>query len=127
MARKATASIKFDLQVGHHLPDHKGRCKAPHGHRLQVKLYVRRKIDPETHLSIDFYDLKKYVKKIDDMLDHKYLNDLAGIFPALGYPTSEEIAHFLWDYLEEQGLEGITKIKIAEGTNTAIRISKKDR
>ncbi|PID75344.1 MAG: 6-carboxytetrahydropterin synthase QueD [Deltaproteobacteria bacterium] len=84
----------------HHLRDYPGDCETPHGHNWKVKVTVRAADVDELGMGIDFTVLKKVVKKAIDKLDHKDLNTL----PYFEHknPSSEHIAEFLYDQLQEE-------------------------
>jgi len=44
---------------------------------------------------MDFADIKHAFAPLHDQLDHRYLNEVAG----LGNPTSENLARWIWDRL----------------------------
>ena len=45
---------------------------------------------------IDFADIKRAWKPIDEQLDHRFLNEIEGLERA---PTSENLAVWIWDRL----------------------------
>lgn len=85
---------EFGFESAHFLPhvpdDHK--CKRMHGHSFRVRVYVEGPVDEPIGWVIDFADIKSAVDPIIDRLDHRILNDIAG----LENPTSENIAIWLW-------------------------------
>lgn len=58
---------------------------------------------------MDFAQLRRIFQPVYDQLDHHYLNDIEG----LENPTSENIARWIWQRLE-QTLEGLKKIVVQE-------------
>jgi 6-pyruvoyltetrahydropterin/6-carboxytetrahydropterin synthase len=58
---------------------------------------------------MDFADVKASFKPLHDMLDHHYLNDIAG----LENPTSENIARWIWQRLKPS-LSLLSAVEIRE-------------
>jgi len=91
--------IKTHFAGAHHLRDYPGECETPHGHNWKIEVTVRAKEVDEIGMGIDFKILKKHVKEIVDKLDHRDLNAMEE-FSILN-PSSEHIAMFLFDNLEQ--------------------------
>jgi 6-pyruvoyltetrahydropterin/6-carboxytetrahydropterin synthase len=91
--------IKTHFSGAHHLRDYPGECELPHGHNWKIEVTVRAKEVDEIGMGIDFKILKKHVKEIVDKLDHRDLNAMEE-FSILN-PSSEHIAMFLFDNLEQ--------------------------
>ena len=93
-------SKDFSFEAAHRLPNvpegHK--CARLHGHSFRVRVVVDGPVDPRTGWVMDFADLKAVIKPLHDRLDHRYLNDIAG----LENPTSEVLARWLWDAIAPQ-------------------------
>ena len=90
----------FSFEAAHRLPNvpegHK--CARLHGHSFRVRVVVDGPVDPRTGWVMDFADLKAVNKPLHDRLDHRYLNDVAG----LENPTSEVLARWIWDAIAPQ-------------------------
>jgi 6-pyruvoyltetrahydropterin/6-carboxytetrahydropterin synthase len=88
----------FSLECAHRLPnvpaDHK--CARVHGHSFRVELHVAGPLDPHLGWVMDFADVKRSFQPLFDRLDHRYLNDVAG----LENPTSENLARWIWRELK---------------------------
>ena len=101
----------FHIEAAHRLPnlpaEHK--CSRLHGHSFRVEIHVGGPVDPKTGWIMDFADLKTAFAPVFDALDHRYLNEVAG----LENPTSENLARWIWQKLKP-GLPGLTKVVIAE-------------
>ena len=91
---------EFVVEAAHRLPNvpagHK--CARLHGHSFRVRVVVDGPVDPRTGWVMDFADLKAVIKPLHDQLDHRYLNDIAG----LENPTSEALARWIWDAIAPQ-------------------------
>ncbi len=89
---------RFTFDSAHFLPnvpdDHK--CKNMHGHTYTLTAYFEGDLDSEMGWLIDFGDVKKVVKPIIDVLDHKLLNNIEG----LENPTCEIIAIWIWNKIK---------------------------
>lgn len=115
-----TISKEIEFDAGHRVPNHKSKCRNPHGHRYRVRVYAAGHIVEEPGASdegmlVDFSDLKKIMQtKIHDVLDHGFIiykddeqmvEALYGrdwnviIFPYI--PTAENIARWCWDQIQE--------------------------
>ena len=88
----------FTFEAAHRLPNvpegHK--CARLHGHSFRVELHVSGEPDPHTGWIMDFADLAHAFKPLHDQLDHRYLNEIAG----LENPTSERLAQWLWQRMK---------------------------
>ena len=102
---------EFTFEAAHRLPHvpegHK--CARLHGHSYLVTIYVKDNVGEKTGWVMDFGDLKNHFKPIYDRIDHRYLNDIAG----LENPTSENLARWIWDKLKPT-LPILSKIQVRE-------------
>lgn len=92
--------IKTHFAGAHHLRDYPGDCEHPHGHNWKVDVTVRATELDKLGMGIDFKVLKREVKKVVDQLDHHDLNNLPAFRDV--NPSSEHIAKFIFDNLNEQ-------------------------
>ena len=85
---------EFTFEAAHRLPNvpegHK--CARLHGHSFNVRVTVRGDVDARLGWVMDFADIKAACKGVHEQLDHRYLNEIAG----LENPTSEVIAQWIW-------------------------------
>ena len=105
----------FKFEAAHCLPNvpHGHKCAQVHGHSFRVEIHVRGKADPHTGWVMDFADIAVVFQPILDQLDHKYLNDIAG----LTNPTSENLAKWIWQYLQP-ALPQLSKVVIQESSES---------
>jgi 6-pyruvoyltetrahydropterin/6-carboxytetrahydropterin synthase len=107
---------EFTFEAAHRLPsvapDHK--CARLHGHSFRVAVHVRGPIGAESGWVLDFADVSAAFAPVHDELDHRYLNEVAG----LENPTSERIAVWIWDRLRP-ALPGLAKIVVHETCTSA--------
>lgn len=67
-------SRNFSFEAGHRLAKgYKGKCKNPHGHSWKCKVTVQCISLNEYDFGIDFGELKKVCKKVEDLFDHKMI------------------------------------------------------
>ena len=101
----------FTFEAAHRLPNvpegHK--CARLHGHSFRVRVTVQGPLQPRIGWVMDFADLKQAFRPILDQLDHRYLNEIAG----LENPTSEELARWIWRALRP-ALPGLSAIEVRE-------------
>ena len=101
MAKRKTFDVElskeFTFEAAHLLPNvpegHK--CRRLHGHSFRVEVTVKGPVDPRTGWVMDFGELKEKFRPLEDQLDHRYLNEVAG----LENSTSENIARWICKYV----------------------------
>lgn len=102
---------EFTFEAAHLLPNvpegHK--CGRLHGHSYHVRLYLSGEVGKDTGWVMDFGELKDYFKPLYDRLDHRYLNEIAG----LENPTSENIARWIWHELKPS-MRLLSQVEIRE-------------
>ncbi len=102
---------EFRFEAAHRLPrvpqGHK--CARLHGHSFRIELAVAGPVNDETGWFIDFAELYEAWKPLYDVLDHNYLNEVAG----LENPTSENLAAWLWDRLKPS-LPALCRVTVYE-------------
>ncbi len=102
---------RFSLEAARRLPNLpvEHPCSRLHGHSFQVEVHVSGPLDPILGWVIDFADIQRAWQPVHSALDHRCLNDVAG----LENPTSEHLARWLWDRLKP-GLQGLSKVVVME-------------
>ena len=102
---------EFSIESAHWLPNvpegHK--CRRMHGHSFRIEVHVSGPLDAKLGWVMDFADLKAAFQPIEDQLDHRCLNDIAG----LENPTSENLARWIWQRLKP-ALPALSKVVIRE-------------
>ena len=76
------------------------KCENMHGHNWKIEVYVKGEKTDDAGVLMDFGIIKKDVREIMAMLDHKYLNELE--YFQQGQPTSENIAYFVATELQKR-------------------------
>jgi 6-pyruvoyltetrahydropterin/6-carboxytetrahydropterin synthase len=84
-------------------------CSRLHGHSFRIEVHVSGPVDATLGWVLDFAGIDTAWQPIHAALDHRYLNDIAG----LENPTSERLAIWLWDKLKSV-LTGLSKIIVME-------------
>lgn len=107
----------FTFDSAHYLPNvaegHK--CRNLHGHTYHIRIYIDGPIDPKIGWVKDFGDVKQAWKPINDMLDHKYLNEIDG----LENPTAEIIVVWIWRKLKPL-LPELSKLELKETPSSGV-------
>lgn len=102
---------EFTIEAAHRLPNvpdgHK--CGRLHGHSFRIEVHVEGEVGEDTGWVLDFGDIKAAFQPVEKMLDHNYLNDVAG----LENPTSENLAAWLWDKLAP-AVGGLSAVVVRE-------------
>lgn len=101
----------FHLQCARRLPALPAShpCSRLHGHSFRVEITVSGELDPALGWVIDFGDIEAAWRPVHDALDHRTLNEIAG----LENPTSEGLAIWLWQRLQP-ALPGLSQIRVME-------------
>jgi 6-pyruvoyltetrahydropterin/6-carboxytetrahydropterin synthase len=106
---------EFTFEAAHRLPNvpdgHK--CARLHGHSFHVRISVDGSVGATSGWVMDFADLKAAFRPIYDRLDHRYLNEIAG----LENPTSEVLARWMWSELLPT-LPALSEIEVRETCNS---------
>lgn len=113
-----TSTFRFD--AAHYLPNHSKKCKFLHGHSYKLEVTVRRKVDVETGMVIDFGKLKSVVRaQVEEVLDHGYINNFVSM------PTSENIIMWIWAQLS-MDIKGLHKLRLYETENNYSELCESD-
>lgn len=87
----------FDFEAAHWLPTfpegHK--CRRLHGHSFRVEVIVAGEVAAAKGYLVDYGEIKAAVEPVKEALDHRLLNEIAG----LENPTSEVVAAWIWNRL----------------------------
>lgn len=96
--KRVLVAKEFTFDSAHHLHAYEGKCKNLHGHTYKVEIGVSSYTDG-IGLSIDFGDLKKmYQRRIHDVLDHRYLNE---VLPPMN-TTAENMVVWIFDQISDE-------------------------
>lgn len=116
-----TVGKSFTFAAAHFLPEYIGPCHNLHGHEWKLEVVVKKRIDPETGMVMDFSKLKEQVNNnVITKLDHTCLNDV------ISSPTAENILTWIWNQLMLKGwLKGLHQLTLWETPNSfgVLRVS----
>jgi 6-pyruvoyltetrahydropterin/6-carboxytetrahydropterin synthase len=76
------------------------KCENLHGHNWKIEVYVSGEHTDSAGVLLDFGIIKKHVRDIMSLLDHKYLNDLE--YFQQNQPSSENIACLIATELQKK-------------------------
>lgn len=107
--------VEFGFEAAHRLPNvpegHK--CARLHGHSFRFEVHLEGEIGAESGWVIDYAEVREAARGVRDELDHRYLNEIAG----LENPTSEVLARWIWERLEGV-VPGLAAIVLRETCTT---------
>lgn len=120
-----TKKIRFES--AHRLAKgYEGKCKNIHGHSWNGTIGVDVEMRDQFDFGIDFSDLKRIGKIVEDLFDHKILlyekdTDIIELCQRNGWeyfvfksnPTCETIAEFVYDILESELREKYSNVVFA--------------
>ena len=116
---KTKLGVEFEIDFAHILRDHP-KCGKPHGHTAKIIVEVTGDVKKgdtyQDNMVMDFHEMKTTCWNVIQDLDHK---DLNGMFD---FPTSENIAMWIFDNLKEK--IPISSVKFFEGSNKYCEITK---
>ena len=94
----ATLAKRFTFDAAHCLPklDPGHKCHRLHGHTYEVEIVCRGQVD-EKGFVIDYDDIAKAWVPMHSVLDHHYLNEIAG----LETPSTENLVAWMFKWLRE--------------------------
>lgn len=130
--------VEGHFSAAHFLEDYQGLCGSVHGHRWVVKLSVNLKQDLETQMLVDFKDLKDTLNELMNQLDHSFILDPCGneasrefyalakkfgmrVFEFSGRTTAENLARFIWVYIQEHTGWTTHTIQVFEAPNNSVK------
>lgn len=102
---------QFTFDAAHflpHVPDgHK--CKNIHGHTYKLTVFFKDELHEHLGWVCDFADVKKIIKPVIELVDHKLINQL----PGLENPTCEVLTIWFWKQIKPL-LPTLHKIELYE-------------
>jgi 6-pyruvoyltetrahydropterin/6-carboxytetrahydropterin synthase len=108
---------EFSFDSAHFLPyvpeGHK--CRNMHGHTYRLRVFLEGTPHPRFGWIMDFKDLKDALSGVIDQLDHKLINDIAG----LENPTAENITIWIWQQVRPL-LPQLSRIELYETPTTGV-------
>lgn len=115
---------EFIFDAAHNLIHYHGKCEALHGHTYRLAVVLEGYPDEEG-MVLDFCELSAIVKeRVVSRLDHAYLNDI------IEQPTAENIAHWVWDQIEDVVVRPnchLSFVEVWETATSCVTLLAKDR
>ncbi len=107
---------EFRIEAAHRLPRvaEGHRCARLHGHSFRIEIALHGIVEPDSGWVMDFDRIAAAWAPVHESLDHRYLNDVAG----LDNPTSENLARWIWEKVAPM-LPGLARVTIWETCETA--------
>jgi len=86
-----------------------------HGHSYKAEIAMRGRPDPASGMIMDLGRLDQLLQGVREDLDHRFLDEIAGLGPA----TLENLAQWIWHRLEAE-LPGLARVTVMrEGSGEA--------
>ena len=119
-------SKDFRWEMGHRLQCHKGKCYNLHGHSYKLQIEFEGKVNDNTGMVLDYFDVKDIVAPIVDKLDHTVivwerdseliamLKNLKSAHVVMPFETTAEnlVGYFLNEISKANLPDEIGKIKV---------------
>jgi len=115
-----TVKVIDEFSSAHNLRGYRGKCENIHGHNWKVEAEFSKEDLDKIGMVKDFRDIKKYLAKILEKLDHKHINNLP--YFKKHNPTSENIAKYIYNTLKEQVNE-LSRITVWESDSSSASFS----
>jgi len=103
-------TVESDFSAAHRLVNYPGACHRIHGHNWKVKATIAAEQLDEMGMVIDLFDLKKILDDCLEQFDHRIINEVQP-FDKIN-PTSENLAQYIYEYIEKQLPENIKIVQI---------------
>ena len=107
--------VESNFAAAHHLLNYEGECENQHGHNWKVEVYVIGDKLDKANLLLDFKVLKRELKSVLSLLDHKDINlieDFKGISP-----SSEIISKYIYEQMKLR-IPEVSKVSVWETENS---------
>jgi 6-pyruvoyltetrahydropterin/6-carboxytetrahydropterin synthase len=116
--------VEEEFSAAHYLSHYRGKCERLHGHNYLVRVWLSGDKLDEGGMLFDFSSLKKTLREVLAVLDHKNLNDLE-IFN--NDPSAERIAKFIFEEIQkklpDQKAELLWAVDVFENSKSMVRYS----
>lgn len=99
---------EFSFDAAHRFPGaSRDDQRGLHGHSFTARIVLRGAVDPGTGFLVDLATLEARCRAVRGELDHKFLNELAG----LENPSLERIAVWIWQRLKPD-LPALARVEV---------------
>jgi 6-pyruvoyltetrahydropterin/6-carboxytetrahydropterin synthase len=102
-------TYEFWFDAAHQFPQmpagHKYR--GLHGHSFRAEIAVSGRPDPKSGFIVDFGELEAAGEQIREKLDHRFLNEIAG----LESPSLEHLSRYIWNALKPRFM-GLSRVAV---------------
>lgn len=93
----------FTFEAAHMLPRHEGKCRHFHGHSWKLRITITGLVNEYTQFVLDYSKLSDIMRPLIEKFDHQCLNYF------MAYPSSENVATYVADYLATVGSLKVAK------------------
>lgn len=98
MSAQYLVKIESDFAASHIIHGHQGACARLHGHNWKIEVEATAiKLD-EIGVSVDFKQMKGYLREVLDIVEHRHLNDIPP-FDKVN-PTAENLGAWIYQQLK---------------------------
>ena len=101
--------------AAHHLLNYEGECENQHGHNWLVEAFVKGNSLDKSNILVDYKVLKREMKAVLDLLDHKDINELLQ-FKDIS-PSSEILAKYIYEEMSKI-FPQVSKVGVWENENS---------
>jgi 6-pyruvoyltetrahydropterin/6-carboxytetrahydropterin synthase len=98
--RMFAITVDETIAAAHRLPQHAGQCHQLHGHNWRIQVTATARTLDEQGMVLDFAVLKKDLREVCALLDHKMINEIPP-FDRLP-PTAEHLAQWIWRQMTDR-------------------------
>jgi len=105
---------EFSFDAAHRFPGapEGHRNAGLHGHSFVARVVLAGAVDARTGFIADLGEVEKRCLRLRERLDHKYLNEVAG----LEVPSLENIAVWIWKQLKPE-LPALARVEVRRESN----------
>lgn len=93
-------TVSGHFSAAHHLRGYRGKCENLHGHNWKIEALVSSEDLDKTGMALDFTILKKGLRAVLALLDHRDLNKIP--YFQKKNPSAENIARFIFEHLKNR-------------------------
>ena len=102
-------SYRFGFDAAHHFEAYPAghRYSNIHGHSFQIEVAIQGEPDPATGFVADLGEVERECRRVREALDHRLLNEVAG----LSQPSLENISVWIWNFLSPR-LRNLARVTV---------------